>query len=398
MSSVSSHVDVPAFGRDLDALRAEIDASLSADDWKHIRRFEWVARLCIIAGYATAWIAPNPISVLLLSTGTFVLWAVLMHHVGHRGYDRVPGAPRRYSSKVYAQGWRRFIDWLDWMPTDAWLHEHNALHHARTNEEADPDLVARNSAGIRTVPGPMIVKYATIAFFSVTWKFTYYMPSTIRALQHARDRRSRRPRPEDSALGLREFFSLGTAGGRAQWKRLLDPRGPDGREFWLRGALPYAGIRFVLIPLLFLPLGGWAALSVLLNSLLAEALTNLHGFLTVVPNHAGDDIPLFDSQASDRAEYYYRQVIGAVNYTSPGAWSDFLQGGLNFQIEHHLWPDLPMSKYRAYAGRVRAVCEKHGVPYKEDFLPRRWLKLVDVMVGRATPPVIATSGTLVRAA
>jgi fatty acid desaturase len=398
MQSVSSTVDVRAFGRDLDALRAEIDASLCEDDWRHLRRFEWVARLCVAAGYATAWMAPNPLSVLLLSTGTFVLWAVLMHHVGHRGYDRVPGAPRRYSSKVYAQGGRRFIDWLDWMPTDAWIHEHNALHHARTNEEADPDLVVRNTEGVRTVPGPLFLKYAIIAFFSVTWKFTYYMPGTIRALQLARDRRRRQPRPADSPQGLREFYSIGSAGGRAQWRRLVDPRGPDGREFWLRGALPYAGVRFVVLPLLFLPLGTHAALSVLLNSLLAEALTNLHAFVTIVPNHAGDDIPIFESQAGDRAEYYFRQVIGAVNYDSPGAWSDFLQGGLNFQIEHHLWPDLPLSRYRACAPRVRAICERHGVPYKQEHLARRCLKLIDIMVGRATPPVVETSGAMVRAA
>jgi hypothetical protein len=31
---------------------------------------------------------------------------LLMHHVGHRGYDKVPGVPAKYTSKVFARGWR----------------------------------------------------------------------------------------------------------------------------------------------------------------------------------------------------------------------------------------------------------------------------------------------------
>ncbi len=41
-----------------------------------------------------------------------------------------------------------------------------------------------------------------------------------------------------------------------------------------------------------------------------------------------------------------------------------MSGNLSFQIEHHLFPDLPAHRYAEIAPEVRAICEKHGLPYK----------------------------------
>jgi fatty acid desaturase len=40
-----------------------------------------------------------------------------------------------------------------------------------------------------------------------------------------------------------------------------------------------------------------------------------------------------------------------------------MSGNLSHQIEHHLFPDLPASRYPEMAAEVRALCEKHGLPY-----------------------------------
>ena len=74
-----------------------------------------------------------------------------------------------------------------------------------------------------------------------------------------------------------------------------------------------------LRPALFLPLGGWAWLSVLVNSLLAEAVTNAHAFLMIVPNHAGDDLYRFDGPVKGgKGEFYVRQIVGSANYRCGG--------------------------------------------------------------------------------
>eukprot|EP00619_Florenciella_sp_RCC1007_P005027 CAMPEP_0205924478 /NCGR_PEP_ID=MMETSP1325-20131115/16999_1 /ASSEMBLY_ACC=CAM_ASM_000708 /TAXON_ID=236786 /ORGANISM="Florenciella sp., Strain RCC1007" /LENGTH=59 /DNA_ID=CAMNT_0053292841 /DNA_START=21 /DNA_END=197 /DNA_ORIENTATION=- len=42
---------------------------------------------------------------------------------------------------------------------------------------------------------------------------------------------------------------------------------------------------------------------------------------------------------------------------------DFIHGWLNYQIEHHLWPDLSMLSYQKAAPLVKDICKRHGVPY-----------------------------------
>lgn len=91
----------------------------------------------------------------------------MMHHIGHKGYDKVD-CPPRYQSTEFASGKRRFIDWLDWMHPDAWKHEHNVLHHYHTGEVTDPDLVERNIELIRQSKIPAFFKYIAVAFFMCT--------------------------------------------------------------------------------------------------------------------------------------------------------------------------------------------------------------------------------------
>merc|ERR1712146_538220 len=61
--------------------------------------------------------------------------------------------------------------------------------------------------------------------------------------------------------------------------------------------------------------------------------------------------------------------------------TDFMHGFLNYQVEHHLWPDLSMRSYQKAQPIIQQVCAKHGVPYvKESVFKRAWM-LVKIMVG-----------------
>jgi fatty acid desaturase len=362
------HEDNDAFVRDLTALRAEIEASLEPADFAHLRKIERWGRGCTLLGHATAWLAPNPLSALLLARGVTTRWTVVMHHVAHGGYDRVPGVPARYTSRGFAVGRRRLLDWLDWIVPEAWRYEHNTLHHARTGELADPDLVEENTTWLRRSRLPLWVKYAAIAFYACTWKLTYYAPNTFQLWSA-----SKQGRQADSALirGVR-------------YAAAFDPRSVSGRAFWKACVLPYALLRFVLVPSLFLVLGPWAFFSVLANLLAAELLANVESFFLITPNHAGEDLYRFESRAAGRARFCVRQVVGCANYTTGGDFNDFLHGWLNYHIEHHLWPDLPLRKYQQFQPRVQALCERHGIPYVQESLPRRARKLMDIIMGRAS--------------
>lgn len=367
------HVDYEAFAADLDALKRDLLRSLGPADFAHLRAIARAGQACTALGYATGWIAPNPLSAILLATGSSARWAIVMHHVAHRGLDRIPSVPEKWRSTSFAQGKRRWLDWLDWISPDAWRFEHNHLHHYHTGELLDPDLVEHNVEILREADVPMALKHAAVAFYALTWKLSYYAPSTFQTMLRAEKLRAEKlPITAENMLTDEPYHAM------------FDPRTEDGRRFWKECVLPYGLARFVLAPAAFLPLGPWAAASVLANSAMAELLTNLHTFLIIVPNHAGDDVHRFATTNSDRAEFYVRQILGSTNFETGGELRDFLHGYLNYQIEHHLWPDLPPAAYQRAAPGVKAICEKHGVPYLQESVWTRVRKTVDVMVGKAS--------------
>ena len=373
--------DLAAFSAELDALHARLKADIGAADLAHLRRMQRWGRTCSVLGYATAWLFPNPLAALLMALGNVTRWAIVAHHVLHRGYDAVPAAPAALHSTRFARGWRRLLDWPDWMLPSAWCHEHNTLHHYHTGQLDDPDLVERNAwvLRIRAVPRPL--KWLLLGFLACTWKLLYYAPNTLWA-----QRQQARLRAAGSDPAARAALPTPATVWRliAPGERLLLPLTRGGIAFWLQCVLPYALYRFGLLPALFLPLGVEAWWAVLLTSLMAEVLANVWSFLIIAPNHAGDDLHRFDGGLRGRAEFHLQQVHGSVNYTSRNDVTDFLQGHLNYQIEHHLWPDLPALKYRQAAPEVKAICARHGVPYVEESVFRRIGKLVAIMFGDAS--------------
>ena len=360
-----SAVDCEGFLRELRAIRREAAQSLGDDDLRHLRRTELYGRAATAIGLATAWF-PNPLSMAALALGRSTSW-VLMHHVGHRGYDRVPNVPARFTSKVFATGWRRFVDGPDWMLPEAWKYEHNVLHHANTGEDKDPDLVERNTHWLRGADWPTPLKIAAVALLGVTWRPFYYAPNTVHTWL---------------ARGNSAAFTKEEAPPPPGYKRAL----------WLRCYAPYALLQFVALPAAFLPLGPLAAASALVNSLGAEALTNFHTFLVVGPNHTGDDIYRFDTPPTGQAEVAVRQVLGSVNYACGSELVDYAQLWLNYQIEHHLFPDLPMLRYREMQPKVEALCAKYGIPYIKESVFTRFRKLVSVAIGKTSMKVASRVG------
>ncbi|MCK9395721.1 MAG: fatty acid desaturase [Methylobacter sp.] len=323
-------------------------------------------KICSVIGYGTAWFFPNPISALFISQGSFTRWTQVAHPVVHKGYDKLETVSKNYTSKKFAQGWRRFIDWPDWMTPAGWHHEHDLLHHYSLGEKADPNNAQHNMEWLRQSRLPMWQRYVIVALFSGIWKIIYYTPRTHKELCLNAARQKGKPEPMMTRLGAWSLFTQ------------------QGRELWLQSILPYIAYRFVLLPLLFLPLGTFASVSVLLNSILAEIFTNMHSFLVMIPNHAGDDVMMFDEKAKGKGEFYLRQILGSVNYPTGSNLNDFFYGWLNYQIEHHLWPDLPLSQYQKLQLQVVALCKKHNIPYCQQSIFKRLLKAVDIMVGKTS--------------
>ena len=105
----------------------------------------------------------------------------------------------------------------------------------------------------------------------------------------------------------------------------------------------------------------------------------------IATNHVGDDIYRFESETKPRTDdFYMRAVIGSANFRTGGDVNDFMHGWLNYQIEHHMWPDMSMRCYQRAQPKVKAICEKYGMPYVQENVFKRVGQLVDVMVGKRT--------------
>ena len=359
-------VDREQLAKDITAIHQQSLAETGLNDFAHLTKMERWGKFCSLLGYATAWIMPNPVSALLISQGSFTRWTQVGHPVVHRAYNKLEGVDKNYTSKKFAQGWRRFLDWPEWFTIKGWHQEHNVLHHYSLGEETDPNNAQHNMKWLRESTLPMWQRYVIVALFSGVWKLVYYTPRTHQELHiHAAKQRGE-PEPLLTRVGAWSFFT------------------PEGRGLWLHSILPYTTYRFVLLPLLFFPLGQFAVLSIFLNSVLAEIFTNMHSFLVMIPNHAGDDVMIFDNKAKSKGEFYLRQILGSVNYPTGSNFNDFFYGWLNYQIEHHLWPDMPLSQYQKVQPRVRALCEKHQIPYIQQSVFKRLLKAVDIMVGKTS--------------
>jgi linoleoyl-CoA desaturase len=68
---------------------------------------------------------------------------------------------------------------------------------------------------------------------------------------------------------------------------------------------------------------------------------------------------------------YVRQLIGAANIEG-GGFFHVMSGNLGYQVEHHLFPDMPSSRYGEIAPRVRDICRRYDLPYNTGRLSKQW--------------------------
>jgi len=383
-------LDLKAFGKDMRELGDTLLKNQGEADAQHLDKIVMWNWMFSLAGLATLWMSPNIFTVVCLSTGLFSRWAILAHHTMHGGFDNTPAADRGYNRWVFAVGSlvRRVVDWFDWILPEAWNLEHGRLHHYSLNEDNDPDLVQKNAAFVRNSNMPLAAKYAVVFFFMITWKFTYYSSNTFCQYLLSIKLKELSLSNSEQAEAEREALVKEKNAGRhiVTWFSMLDGSVPswwDSKRYFSQVAAPFLLSRFIMIPAIFgAVLGKQAFYNAAINMLLAELLTNAHAFLAIVTNHAGEDLYYFEDHCEANSdEFFLRQVIGSADFSSGNDYIDFFHGWLSYQAEHHAWPKLSMLSYQKSQPLLKAVCEKHGVPYVQHNVFWRLHKTVQVFVG-----------------
>jgi fatty acid desaturase len=204
-----------------------------------------------------------------------------------------------------------------------WVDKHHR-HHAHPNQEGlDPDIGGSNLAYTdeqvatrKTWFGRLIARHQGVLFFPML---------------------------------LLLAIDLRVTGVKALVRPGIRDRVPEAVLFGLHIVAYLGALLLVLSP--------WQALAFFV---VHQGLLGLYLGSVFAPNHKGMPILARD----DDSDFLRRQVLTSRNVRG-GRLLDFLLGGLNYQIEHHLFPHMPRPALRHAQPMVRAHCQEHGLPYVE---------------------------------
>jgi NADPH-dependent stearoyl-CoA 9-desaturase len=342
---------------ELDALRHEYAAKIGARDAEHIRTVRAVARISRVAGRLLIHFSLEPISwgagVVALGTYKVLENMEIGHNVLHGQYDFM-GDPS-LSSATY--------EWDMVGTAKSWKRAHNATHHVFTN------VIGRDRD----------FGYNAFRFSDdVPWRPFHLLQPLVSPLSGLFFQYS----IGAYDLGLLDALGPKPSGAAGPRRR---PAREVARELWAftRKAARKGFVEYAFFPALAGPL----AAKVLVGNALANALRNGWAYAVIYCGHLTERTATFreeDLAHEDRAGWYARQVMGSSNFEA-SRFVHVLSGHLGFQIEHHLFPNVPAWRYPEMAPRVREICERHGLPYATGSLASQFGSAMRRLVRFAVP-------------
>ncbi|WP_460354517.1 fatty acid desaturase family protein [Mycobacterium sp. ZZG] len=329
--------DVDELARELDAIRRDVEESLGARDAAYIRRtirfqraLEVVARLTLAVSRRRAgWVLGTS----MLAFAKSVENMEIGHNVSHGQWDWMN------DPEIHSNTW----EWDMVAVSSQWRYSHNYRHH-----------VFNNIVGVDDDLGFGIMRVTR----DVPWRPEHLAQPFRNAL-----------------LAMIFEWGIGLHGIHSERDRLT----PDSAAV-TRSRKTFVGkiARQVLKDYVAFPaLSGSRWRRTLGANVTANLARNLWAYVVIFCGHFPDGAETFteDVLASEnRGEWYLRQILGSANFTAGPALA-FASGNLCYQIEHHLFPDLPSNRYAQIAERVRAVCEKYGLPYTTGPLARQYFQV-----------------------
>ena len=152
---------------------------------------------------------------------------------------------------------------------------------------------------------------------------------------------------------------------------------------WLEGSLLLVhAAAYLAVVATVLPLGQAVAFVAV-----QQGVFGLYMGISFAPNHKG--MPM--ERPEDHWDYLRRQVITARNVKG-GPFVDRFLGGLNYQIEHHLFPSMPRPSLKRAQPLVRAFCAERGVPYVESNLVQSYRQALSHLHDIGTQPASTVHG------
>ncbi|MFI7078413.1 fatty acid desaturase family protein [Micromonospora sp. NPDC049903] len=329
--------DIENLGRELDALRERVINSRGERDAAYIRKvistqrkLEVGSRVVLLFSlFPPAWI----IGTAGLSVAKILENMEIGHNVLHGQWDWMR------DPKIHSTSW----EWDHATPASQWKESHNELHHRYTNVVGkDNDLgygimrVDEDQPWHPAYLGQPVYNFVNACFFE--YGVAAY---DLDLANNLKDGKHKSP----------EFRARLRAVGRKIRRQALKD--------------------YVIHPLL----SGPSFFHTMAATFTANLVRNLWSHSVIMCGHFPQGVETFEKtsiEGETRGEWYLRQMLGSGNI-SGSKLMHIMTGNLSFQIEHHLFPDLPSNRYQEIAPEVRALFDKYGLKYVTGSLPRQVL-------------------------
>jgi len=345
--------EVEQLGRELDAIRQEVEESRNAEDAAYINRIIKVQR-GLAAGGRLAMLASaysrragKPALVAgaaMLGVAKILENMEIGHNVMHGQWDWMN------DPEIHSSNW----EWDTAQPAEQWKHSHNYVHHQFTNVLGhDNDIgygilrMAREQKWHPVNLGQPVYNALLAALFQ--WGVALHDLDIERIRKGEKD-------PQEMKRQLLQILR-------------------KGRNQVLKD--------YVVHP----ALSGPAWRSTLTANMSANVARNLWSYVIIFCGHFPDGALHFTEEELEdetRAEWYLRQMLGSANFEG-GRTLHVLSGSLGYQIEHHLFPDLPSNRYPEIAVKVRALCDKYDIPYTIGPLHRQYGQALRTIIKLSVP-------------
>ncbi len=374
---------IEAIGREFDELHEQVKADLGERDAKYIRSMIALQRRLALIGraelIASRWRMPWVLGASTLGLAKILENMEIGHNVLHGQWDWMN------DPVINSRAW----DWDTASTAEAWRHSHNYIHHTYTNILGkDKDLgyeIMRIDPAQSWHPVYLLQPiYNILLAWLFEWGVAFHDMDleAIRAGEKSMDQVRKDLRGiagkaraqilkdyiawplisglvmtgiEAAVFGLREETEKRSKNPKVQGRRvarkLQRKQARTGRNI-VRQLVERKSFRE--------PFKRTVQANVVAN-----LIRNVWAYAIIFCGHFPDQTYTFTEEETaeeTRGGWYVRQLTGAANIDG-GPLFHVISGNLGYQVEHHLYPDMPSTRYGEIAPKVREICERYELPY-----------------------------------
>jgi fatty acid desaturase len=372
---------IEAIGKEFDELHEQIRADLGERDATYIRSMIAFQRRLALIGraelIASRWRVPWLLGAATLGLSKILENMEIGHNVMHGQWDWMN------DPVINSRSW----DWDTASTAEAWRHSHNFIHHTYTNIVGkDRDLgyeVMRIDPGQKWHP-----LYLLQPFYNIVLAMLFEWGVAVHDLDFDAIRAGEKDMPQvrkelkgiagkARAQITKDYIAWPVISGAVMTlievaviaAKARDESAATGlsrrARRLMRKTRRKASSESVLSQLIERRSFRQPFVRTLTADVAANLIRNIWSYAIIFCGHFPDQTYTFTQEETDdesRGGRYVRQLLGAANIDG-GPLFHVISGNLGYQVEHHLYPDMPSTRYGEIAPKVREICERYDLPY-----------------------------------